>query len=511
MVRTLLFLVLLSLANFPLPTYAQEPIENESRAIRLLRRSLDALGGLERLRALKTIYLAGKGVENLTANVQGLHPENETIRTHEESMAVQIQGSDVAYERRTPRNDMSIRWRRTLFRGDERIFADWVSLGYSSRSLPSDQLERDGLRRRIPHVLLLEAAQRSQDLGWGGQKTLDGRAHEVVTLSVAVGEPLNLFIDSSTGFLSRVAYRMHVPGLGDTSVEFDYLDYRAHEQLGWFPTEQVIRIGGKVFQQIRINRVETDSPEGEALLSLPDEFRSPQPGVPQEIAEGVFYVPSLGGFNLFFVEFDEFVLAVEAPADSPWMQGIPAANYSLERDVSREYIQKIKETIPEKPIRYVVVTHSHSDHAGGSRRFMAEGTTILTTPGNRGFFERMAAAQHTIKPDPYSQISIPLKLEQIETKRAISDGRRTVEIMNVGPNPHTDEMLIVYLPEEKILFQGDLFYYVKGRSFPLLGRTGITRFFAKWLAERNIWPDRIYGFHGLGFATSEHVRHMNFP
>ena len=36
----------------------------------------------------------------------------------------------------------------------------------------------------------------------------------------------------------------------------------------------------------------------------------------------------------------------------------------------------------------------------------------------------------------------------------------------VGPNPHTQENLIVYIPREKILFQGDLSYFDFGAPFP---------------------------------------------
>ena len=41
-------------------------------------------------------------------------------------------------------------------------------------------------------------------------------------------------------------------------------------------------------------------------------------------------------------------------------------------------------------------------------------------------------------------------------KRVIGDGERTIELYEVGPL-HTREMVIAYLPGEKILFQSDLF------------------------------------------------------
>src|ERR1051325_9657039 len=51
-------------------------------------------------------------------------------------------------------------------------------------------------------------------------------------------------------------------------------------------------------------------------------------------------------------------------------------------------------------------------------------------------------------------------------KRALTDGTRTVEIYNVSPNPHVDEMLIAYLPNEKVLYEADMF------DLPVAGRGG---------------------------------------
>ena len=46
-----------------------------------------------------------------------------------------------------------------------------------------------------------------------------------------------------------------------------------------------------------------------------------------------------------------------------------------------------------KPIKYVVLTHHHSDHAGGFREYVAEVATIVTTAGTKSAFERAAATE----------------------------------------------------------------------------------------------------------------------
>jgi hypothetical protein len=53
----------------------------------------------------------------------------------------------------------------------------------------------------------------------------------------------------------------------------------------------------------------------------------------------------------------------------------------------------------------------------------------------------------------------------------------------------------MWLPRERILFQGDLFYYSAGDTFPPSGRGTMNQFFARWLRSHGITPDAIYGVH----------------
>jgi len=113
--------------------------------------------------------------------------------------------------------------------------------------------------------------------------------------------------------------------------------------------------------------------------------------------------------------------------------------------------------VPGKPIRYLVETHHHGDHSSGARAYVAEGATVVTTSGNRAYLERVAAAPYRMRPDALARNPRPATIETISNrKRVIGDGDRTIELYEVGPL-HTREMVIAYLPKEKILFQSDLF------------------------------------------------------
>ena len=151
------------------------------------------------------------------------------------------------------------------------------------------------------------------------------------------------------------------------------------------------------------------------------------------------------------VAFRDYIVAIEAPGSS---EGADKA------------IQMIKEALPGKPIRYVALTHHHSDHIGGLRSFIAEGATVITTRANRGVVETMAAA-----PQNDRLARAPRKPEFLFVeggRRVLTDGEQTVELIDVGPNPHAKEMLIAWLPKQRIVFQGDLFFVPEQRR---AGRT----------------------------------------
>jgi hypothetical protein len=90
------------------------------------------------------------------------------------------------------------------------------------------------------------------------------------------------------------------------------------------------------------------------------------------------------------------------------------------------------------------------------RSYVAKGITILTTPGNKAFVEKMAATAHTIRPDAQEREKKKPVIETFTGKKVLSDGARSLELYDVGPNPHVSEVLVAYLPKEKALFVADL-------------------------------------------------------
>jgi glyoxylase-like metal-dependent hydrolase (beta-lactamase superfamily II) len=478
-------------------TFSNGAAAQDEKALRVLNSALDALGGKEKIGSFKSIYFSAGGTENGTAAGQSYDPEKDTFTRHEEKLAVFADGIRLAYEYKTERGDGTTRWRRFMFADGRRIVADLGNKAAYATPVKFPSTDRDQDARRIPHFFLLEilaAASGASSMHYTGARNYENKPQEVITVMLPNTKILLLlYFDKQTSLLTKYEYSTTMPGIGPAMVEYVFAGYRRHPQLGWFPAAHEIRINGKVFRNLIFERALADSDEAEAMMKLPPElegFVMPA-GTVKEIAKGVYFVYGAGGsFQPMFIEFKDFVLAVEAPANHPSVEETPLETIGDINSVTEEFIARIRQTIPNKPIKYVVITHSHSDHMGGLRAFMAENPTVLTSPGNKAFYEKFVPG---------------LKVEAFDGKRVISDGQRTVELINVGKNPHTEENIIVYIPQENYIFQGDLFYFNGDASFPPKDRMTVMPFFANWLKKNKLAPARIYGFHGTLYATMEHV------
>ena len=167
----------------------------------------------------------------------------------------------------------------------------------------------------------------------------------------------------------------------------------------------------------------------------------------RKLADGVYLLGG-GSHNSVAIEFRDRITVFEAP---------------LDEDRSLAVIEAIVKLIPDKPIRWVINSHQHFDHAGGLRTYMHIGATIITHWKNYDFYNRdvLNYAQRTLKPDmlslwPPTELSEGYYYEAIRENFIISDGTRNLNVHYVNPLTHVEGMLIAYLPREKLLFEADL-------------------------------------------------------
>lgn len=161
----------------------------------------------------------------------------------------------------------------------------------------------------------------------------------------------------------------------------------------------------------------------------------------EKLGDGIYRLTTgPGSYDSVVVEFKDYVMMLEA-------------GQSIARGSA--YIAETKKLFPNKPIRYVMDTHPHSDHTGGLPALVADGAIIITQKNNVEFLEKALNTPRTLLMDPLAQNPRKVKIEAVDEKKVYSDGTRTVEMYHVFPAPHSNGLMIAYLPKEKILFQGD--------------------------------------------------------
>lgn len=258
------------------------------------------------------------------------------------------------------------------------------------------------------------------------------------------GRPFSIEFDPDTRLVTAVEAQGYHALLGDVPIETRFDDYRDVDGIQ-LPGRVVTRLHGRTVYDMRVDSVGTDADVGD--LTAPAAVREatmpePPPEVAvEEIAPGVWYLTGQSHHSVL-VEFRDHLMLVEAPVGEARTLAV---------------IAKARELRPDKPLRYLVSTHHHFDHAGGVRAAIAEGLTIVAHEKSRAFLEDIARRSHSLAPDALARNPRAPVIEAVADRRVFRDAVRTAEVYAVRGSAHAETMLMVYLPRERLLVEADLY------------------------------------------------------
>jgi glyoxylase-like metal-dependent hydrolase (beta-lactamase superfamily II) len=250
-----------------------------------------------------------------------------------------------------------------------------------------------------------------------------------------------------TGFINRrnevTSVRTAVPNpvLGDMVVETTYSNY---QKFGPFavPMRMLQKQGGHPALDLWLAQVK---PNEVLDVTVPEIARAmPAVSSPVEmstVAEGVHLVTG-GSHHSVVVEMADHLVIIEAPLDEARSLAV---------------IERVTDAIRNKPIKSVINTHHHFDHAGGLRAYAALGATIVTHQANRTYYQAAWAAPRTLIPDRLSESNRAAPFEAFNDRLALGDSTQPVEIHRIENSPHADTLAMVYLPKHKLLIEADAF------------------------------------------------------
>jgi len=119
--------------------------------------------------------------------------------------------------------------------------------------------------------------------------------------------------------------------------------------------------------------------------------------------------------------------------------------------------------ITKKPIKYVVNTHTHLDHAFGNCVFAELGATVISHSADKVLLAKSGAEIIThaeaygLKPEDMAGTTIVLPAITFSERMSIDLGGVEIELIRTAPS-HTSGSLVVWLPQQKILFSGDILF-----------------------------------------------------
>ncbi len=331
-----------------------------------------------------------------------------------------------------------------------------------------------------PHGVLKAALKNRATLAF---RTENGKSLAAVSFTQPGQFRATAFINGEH-LVERIESSMPHPVMGDTSFVTRFSGYRDHGGVQ-FPSRIVQAHGKSVVLDITVGEVKINPA---VAIQIPANVATAVERVAAEkVAEGVWFLAG-GSHNSVLIEMKDHLIVVEAPL----YDGRSAAVFA-----------EAKRLMPGKPVRYLVNSHHHFDHAGGLRTAAAEGATLVTSAAAKPFFDKVLANPNRIAPDLFAKSGKRAKTLGVAGKQVFTDGTRQVEIHHIRDSVHATGFQMVYLPAEKLLVEADAYTPLapgaKPPSPPNLNHLSLI----ESVAQLKLNVERILPLHGRVVPWSE--------
>ena len=197
---------------------------------------------------------------------------------------------------------------------------------------------------------------------------------------------------------------------------------------------------------------------GVTVLGVPlAQAEEPPPMEARQVVPGAWYVEGLSALgssaNQNFISNAGFVVTP---------QGVVVVDSLGSPVLAQRLLAQIRRITP-LPVTHVIVTHYHADHIYGLQTFKALGARIVAHRAAREYLNsdtarlRLEASRQELAPWVDEKTQLTDADEWLDGDKELIVGGVRFQIKSVGPS-HTPEDLVVYLPEKKLLFAGDLVF-----------------------------------------------------
>lgn len=429
------------------PAAADSTLHSYQQARMVLARAIELAGGEANIRRLRNVSLNYSGHRNMiNQSRRALPPWDREPASG--SVTVDLEGKRMFADNYTTYPGIGRFGGAWALKGDQG--AHWEpARNHHGSEIMMNFSGRDAngpwafIPRWMPPLMLLEAWDSGTNLRSLGKTTRNGKPMHALAWTQRDGDTITLLIDAGSGAFSGYESIRDEGVYGDVTDRIEYSNPRAIGGVN-FPTRRTDWFNNEIARELDLN-YRVDSQLVDSQFEIPPGYEQPKEMAEgerlQKVADGVYLDTHMGG--IMIVEFRDFLAVVECP------DGYEMANST---------IMALRDAFPNKPVRYVVPSHTHGDHGGGARAYFHAGATLLTTPGNVEFYRQLAQVRRTIAPDPYIAPAAGPSIEAFRGKRVISDQSQTMVIYDIGPTTHSEELTIVHLPKQGIVWQADVYF-----------------------------------------------------
>jgi glyoxylase-like metal-dependent hydrolase (beta-lactamase superfamily II) len=288
-----------------------------------------------------------------------------------------------------------------------------------------------------------------------------------------------------TGVPLSISSKTYHPNLGDVVMTTTFAQYEDVNGVK-LPRAMSGKVDDFTIYEITATSQFVDADLGD--IAAPASVSQPAPSAPPSVVvtpvgKGVWFMAGQSHHSVL-VEFSDHLMLIEAPQSEARTLAV---------------IAKAKETVNNKPLTQLVTTHHHFDHTAGMRAAISEGMTVITQAGNRAWVDDMARRPHTIQPDTLAKNASRLDIETVDDEKEIKDRSMTVQLFHVAGNPHSDTMLMAYIPSLRVLVEVDAFS-------PGAAVNPYAANLLENVTKRNLRVDRIVPLHGAIVPFAELVK-----
>jgi hypothetical protein len=450
-----------TLAVFLAPIGAQQP----SASAALVAGAAEALGGRERIQALRQIRMIGYGemidgfgLSNIAADRYAPERLNNLL---EFERTFDLANDRMRTRQRQRTNftfanaDANLGLNRVNQVIDGEVAFNVADNGNANRVAGGNAIERRLRMFSHPVTAVRTALKPGTTLG---PIRREGNV-AVISVTTEQGDEFDLGISAATSLPAWVRWLIPQQNFGEVTyaVHFSaYMPVNGVQLPIGFTTIQDFR--NQTQERLYIDRNVVDGPLDD-MRAPASVLMPPQPGAggapqgggggappgggrggaaaqPLQLADGIW---RLGGSTVF--EFEDHMVMYE-------VNGGEAAVLAR--------IEQASSLVPGKRLTHAIMSHHHDDHASGLRAAVSAGLTLISHYSNEETFRELTERRTTKYHDALSRNFQTMKFIPVRDHLALKDSRMAVDIYHVINNNHMASGVIAYVPAARLLVEADL-------------------------------------------------------